>query len=64
MAYEVENVSRSLIYENLDTKDANGKLEVLNVGVRTKAVLSDLQWASHAVQRHIARNRLRSKKTS
>ena len=62
MPYEIENVSRSMIYENLDTKDSSGKKEVLSVGVRAKVVLTDLQWASHSVQRHIARSRLRSKK--
>ena len=62
MAYEVTNVSRSPIYENLDTKDVNGKREVLNVGVRRTITLTDPQWASNAVQRHIKRKRLRSKK--
>ena len=62
MAYKITNVSRGLLYENLDTKDVNGKLEVLNVGVRKTVTLSDQQWASNAVQRHILRKRLRSKK--
>ncbi len=62
MAYEVINISRSLLYENLDTKDANGNREVLNVPVRKTVTLTDQQWASNAVQRHIKRKRLRSKK--
>jgi hypothetical protein len=62
MAYEITNVSRGLLYENLDTKDADGKREVLNVGVRKTVTLTDQQWASNSVQRHILRKRLRSKK--
>lgn len=64
MAYEVTNVSRGPIIENLATKGADGKLEVLNLGVRKKTTLTDAQWASPAVQRHIQRKRLRSKKSS
>ena len=60
MAYEVTNVSRSLLYENLDTQDVNGRREILNLGVRKKVTLTDAQWNSAAVQRHIARKRLRS----
>lgn len=61
MAHEITNVSRSLLYENLDTKDVNGKREVLNLGVRKKVTLTDAQWNSASVQRHITRKRLRSK---
>ncbi|MDX1643441.1 MAG: hypothetical protein R3244_03680 [Thermoanaerobaculia bacterium] len=64
MAYEVTNVSRGPLYENLDTKDVQGNLEVLNLGVRQKATLTDKQWASASVQRHIRRKRLRSRKLS
>lgn len=64
MAYEVTNVTRGLIYENLDTKGVDGKLEVLSLGVRKKATLTDAQWGSASVQRHIQRKRLRSKKTA
>jgi len=63
MPYEVTNVTRGPLYENLDTKDVNGKLEVLNLGVRKKATLTDTHWGSASVQRHIQRKRLRSKKT-
>jgi hypothetical protein len=63
MSYEVQNVTRSLLYENLDTTDAQGKKEILNLGVRKRMTLTDAQWASNSVQRHIARKRLRSKKT-
>jgi hypothetical protein len=62
MAYEITNVSRGPLYENLDTKDAQGKREVLSVPVRKTITLTDPQWASNAVQRHIKRKRLRSKK--
>jgi len=64
MAYEVTNVTRGMIYENLDTKGVDGKLEVLSLGVRKMTTLSDGQWASASVQRHIQRKRLRSKKTA
>ena len=62
MPYEITNVSRAPLYENLDTKNVSGKLEVLSVPVRKTVTLSDQQWASNAVQRHIKRKRLRSKK--
>jgi len=61
MPYQVTNISRTPIYENLDTKDVNGKREVLNVGVRKTVTLTDTQWGSFAVQRHIQKKRLRSK---
>jgi hypothetical protein len=64
MAYEVTNVTRGMIYENLATKGVDGKLEVLALGVRKKVTLTDAQWASPSVQRHIQRKRLRSKKTA
>lgn len=64
MSYEVMNISRSTIHENLDTKNVQGKREVLSVGVRKKITLTDQQWASNSVQRHILRKRLRSKKLS
>ena len=62
MAYQVTNIGKVLIYENLDTPDAVGKPEVFSLGVRETKTISDEQWASRAVQRHLTRKRLRSKK--
>lgn len=64
MAYEVTNVSRSLIYDNLDTKGPDGKPEVLAIKVREKRTLTDQQWASRNVQKHVKRGRLRSRAVS
>jgi len=64
VAYEILNVTRAMIYENLDTKDVNGKQELLCLPVREKKTLSDAQWASVAVQKHLRKKRIRSKKVS
>ena len=58
--YTVKNISRSWIYAELDTKDGGGKLEILALGRRKSQTLTQAQWDSKAVQKHIKRNRLRS----
>lgn len=60
MAYKVKNISTGFLYENLDTKDADGKREVLSLKKREEKTLSDEQWASVAVQKHIKKGRIRS----
>lgn len=62
MSYEITNISRIPLYEDLETKDVHGKRQQLILGVRQKAVLSDDQWKSHSVQTHLKKKRLRSKK--
>ncbi len=61
MSYEVLNVSKTTIHENLDTK-IKGRLETFVLGPRKKAVLTDAQFASRRVQRHVLKKRLRAKK--
>jgi len=61
MAYQIENISRTPIHENLDTKNVRGALEVLSIGVRERKTLTDAQWASKSVQAHIRQGRIRSK---
>jgi hypothetical protein len=61
MAYEVENVTRTPLVENLDTKTVEGKLEVLHLGPRAKVTLTDAQWASRCVQKLKQAGRLRSR---
>ena len=60
--YEVKNVSRGPIHENLDTKDKHMKVEALHLGPQKSKQLTEKQWASRAVQKHITRGRRRSKK--
>lgn len=62
MSYEVTNVSKGSIMENLDTQDAKGKLETLSLGPRDKVTLTDAQFASRRVQRHVLYKRLRVRK--
>lgn len=60
MAYTVTNVTRTLIHDNLDTV-VGGQREVFQIGARQTVVLTNAQWGSRNVQRHIAHKRLRSK---
>ena len=60
-SYEVKNISKILIYEDLETKDVHGKQEVLRLRRRELTTLTEAQWNSHAVQKHITKGRLRSK---
>lgn len=65
MGYDVTNVSRSSIGpENLDTADANGKLETFSIAAKATASLTDEQYSSKRVQRHVQMGRLRARKTS
>jgi hypothetical protein len=57
--YEVRNVSRYVINDNLDTSDGNGKLEVLNLDPRATKTLTKAQFQSRRVQRHLTKKRLR-----
>ena len=57
--YEVYNVSKTLIHENLDTKDAKGRLEVLTVPPMSRVNLTEAQFRSSNVQAFIRRKRLR-----
>jgi len=59
-SYQIKNISRVLIYENLDTT-SGGKREVLRLSRRESKVLTEAQWNSRSVQKHIAKGRLRSK---
>jgi hypothetical protein len=62
VSYEVLNVSKTTIHENLDSKNKKGKLDTFVLGPRKKAVLTDAQFASRRVQRHVLKKRLRAKK--
>lgn len=62
MGYEVTNASKGPIRENLDTKDAQGNFETFILGPREKVVLTDEQFASRRVQRHVLHQRLRVRK--
>jgi hypothetical protein len=60
-SYEVKNISRILIYEDLDTTDGSGAKEVLRLRKRESATLTQAQWQSASVQKHINKGRLRSR---
>jgi len=60
--YRVQNVSRNPVYENLDTKGVDGKLELLTLDIRESKVLTQAQWDSVVVQKMIRRKWLRSRK--
>lgn len=59
MSYKITNISRGPIHENLDTKDANGNLEVFSLGPRETTELSNEQFASRRVQKHVQKKRLK-----
>lgn len=60
MAYRIKNISSGMIYEDLDTKGPDGRRENLSIKPRASAVLTEAQWNSRAVQKHILKGRLRS----
>jgi hypothetical protein len=60
MAHQVTNVSPTLLQDNLDTV-VGGKRETFVLGSRRSVVLTDTQWGSRNIQRHLAHKRLRSK---
>ena len=64
MAYEIKNVSRQAIYEDLETYDQEGKRDTLRLAVREKTILTDAQFQSRRVQRHLNSRpkRLRARK--
>lgn len=62
MSYKITNVSRGPIYENLDTKDGNGNLEVFSLGPRETTELSNEQFESRRVQKHVEKKRLKVQK--
>lgn len=62
MGYEVTNVSKGSINDNLDTQDSKGNFETFTLGPREKVILTDDQFASRRVQRHVLHKRLRVKK--
>ncbi len=59
-SYKVKNISRILLYENLDTKDVDGKREVFALRRRETKTITDAQWQSRSIQRNIKKGRLRS----
>ena len=60
MPYKIKNISRSLIYEGLDTKGGDGKPEVFTLRRRELKTITDAQWNSRSVQKLIKRGRVRS----
>lgn len=64
VSYEVMNVSKGTIHENLDTQDDNGKIEVFSLAPRAKTTLTDDQFASRRIQRHVLKKRLRARKVA
>lgn len=62
--YEVTNVSRNLIHDDLPLKDAHGKPVVLTLGIRQRTTLSEAAVQTPVVQRHLQRKRIRVRKIS
>lgn len=60
MPYVVKNNSRGPIHEDLDTVGANGKRETLHLKVRESKQLSNEQYNSRSVQKHVREGRLRA----
>lgn len=58
--YRVKNTSRILIHEDLGIKDAHGNMVVLSLRRRETKVLTEAQWKSRVVQRHIKAGLLKS----
>lgn len=62
MGYKITNISKTMIHDNLDTRDGDGDLGVFALGPRESVEVTDAQFESRRLQKHLKLKRLKAQK--